>query len=124
MSALGAVTVTLSLGVGSAPAHEVASVEVPLTARVEGVDEDGALRVALATAGDAFGKAIAGALRDVADRFDPDVADVDADLAPGAVLLRCSSCPATLAGWPGESIEHADGGAHVWHSSYGAGAGS
>lgn len=125
MTALGSIIVTLSLGVDSAPPSEVASVEVPVSAKVEGVAE-GFVRIVLATAPDAFGKAIAGALRTVADRFDPDTEDpVAADLpdalAPGAVLLRCPSCPATLAGWPGESLEHADGGAHVWHPRLGVG---
>jgi hypothetical protein len=119
-AALGSITVTLSLGVGSAPAHEVASLEVPVSARVEGADA-GTLRVALSAAPDAFGKAVASALRDVADRFDPDVDLLAADLAPGAVLLSCPSCPATIAGWPGDSIEHADDGAHVMAMTYGSG---
>lgn len=119
-AALGSITVTLSLGVGSTPAQDVASVEVPVTARVEGRDA-GTLRVALTAAPDAFSKAIAGALRDVADRFDPDVTVLEADLAPGAVLLSCSSCDATVAGWPGDSIEHAEDGAHVMAMTYGSG---
>ncbi|WP_374978111.1 hypothetical protein ACEYYH_10545 [Microbacterium trichothecenolyticum] len=127
-ASVGAVTVTLSLAVGAAPAQEVGSVEVPVAARVEG-SAPGELRAVLEVAPDAFGAAIAGALRGIADRFDPampdpEPVDLAGDLAPGAVLLRCAEpgCGATMAGWPGETIEHADGGAHVWSSTYGAGA--
>lgn len=51
---------------------------------------------------------IAFALREAADRLDPVVA-----------LIRCPECPATLAYDGTATLEHADGGAHVFSPTLG-----
>ncbi|MDF2554142.1 MAG: hypothetical protein K0R60_37 [Microbacterium sp.] len=123
MMTLATIKGTVLIGISSAQGVEVAEFTLPVQVDAEARDP-GVVRYSVGP--DSLGHAIAAALREVADRVDPDVpnaapADLPADLEPGWVVLACPDCDATAVGRPGESIEHADGGAHVHHMSYGLG---
>jgi hypothetical protein len=122
MTALGTIKGVLSLGLGDADPHEVADFELPIVAEVES-NGPGVVMLGVTVGPDSLASAIARSLRDIADRIDPQkhVDLLDADLAPGAVVLRCSDCDATMIGSRGDLLEHSDGGAHVWSPSYGGG---
>lgn len=118
--------ISISIGAGD-PVH-VATFELPLSTRVSSTNEH-TINLVVETEPASLNSAIADALRQLADSIDPVPADAPVDLQPaelelGFVIVHCPSCDTTQVGRPGDALEHAEGGAHVWHPSYGAGAGS
>jgi hypothetical protein len=121
MTALGTITGAVSVAVGSGEPVEVATFEVPIATTVVAT-EPGAARLVAHVGPATLGSAIADTLRQLADRIDPDVHDLpEPELLPGAQILHCPDCDATAIGGAGDSIEHADNGAHVHHTTYGDG---
>lgn len=122
MTALGSLTGSVSVSVSSLPGIQVAEFALPIAARVE-PDEGEGIRLVANVGPDSLGHAIATALRDLADSIDPDRhAPVDlepVELAPGFVHVVCDVCGSQVAGRPGERLEHADGGAHVYETTLG-----
>ncbi len=120
MTTLGTITGSVSISLSSAQAIEVGTFDLPVVVDAVPGDPD---VVTYQVGSGPLGRAMATALRDLADHIDPDVETVDlpAELAPGWVVLTCTDCDATMVGRPGESLEHADGGAHVHHTTYAAG---
>lgn len=100
---------SITLAIGNTPVETVVEFGVPLVATVE---RTGPNQITL-TPPQGLGRAFAAALRKLADEIDPDVVELPADLEPGAVVIRCPQCPATMVGTPGDTLEHADDGAHV-----------
>lgn len=107
---------SITLAIGNTPVETVVEFGVPLEASVE---RTGPNQITL-TPPQGLGRAFAAALRKLADEIDPDVVELPADLEPGAVVIRCPQCPATMVGTPGDTLEHADDGAHVFAPTYGS----
>lgn len=119
MTALGMVTGSISLGVGSSAPVEVATFDLPIVAHLSRNGE-GAVTLDATIGPESLSSAIAIALREAADHFDPETRELpEPELLPGAVVLHCPDCDATVVGSPGDMLEHAEDGAHVHSMTYG-----
>ena len=75
MTALGVIVGTVSVGVGSGAPVELATFDLPIVAHLSR-DGGGVITLGATIGPESLGSAIAGALREVADRFDPGVHDL------------------------------------------------
>lgn len=54
---------------------------------------------------------------------EPDLVEIvdlpEPELLPGAMVIQCTECDATVVGANGDTLEHANDGAHVYSPRYG-----
>jgi hypothetical protein len=121
-----AVTGTVAIRVGTSDVPvAIATFDVPATVHVDRVSPDVVQLAALASS-DGILRSVVAELRRLADHWDPDTetptVDLQADLEPGFVIIRCRDCDSTMVGRPGDEMTHTGPDQHVYATTYGGGA--